>query len=811
MKAINKIWVLAALLPFVLFSCKKAELTYEPGEPDLANCYGVYFPTQEASGSHTFDPEMDRIITVTVARKADQPLINEEIKVPYTVKSSEENIFQIGEIVFASGQSETTIDITFDKAEEGVKYDLSLQLEDPQYASLYASNPTELKLDVMVVAWQYILNPQTKEKAVFTFTQEYWNETCWAYVKYYDLDGVWTCQTESFKHYYDGKYYGPEDGGYGFWGNAAAEGEGELQFKIYTKELNPDGNMYMELIPSVIYHHSSYDADVIMFDYYYFWTVYQDSLDNHQSALENLTWIQFAKNYSANYPLGYYDNNGGLFFYVRTRGMYGIGGWTMESYDIIGIGEGFVRTDFSLSLETDYPVDGASPIYVTAGRDVKTLQYAIYPGKLTENEAGKKAEAIISKEEASESFSEFAYDEAKDINYATMKLSPETTGQYTVVAVAMDEKGTAQNNAYITFNHISAEDVEKYAVDVTVFTEPVPARYGDTFNEYNSFAFGISGTDLTEVHVAIAPSSKVTDATWSSLKADASTAVNETILAQINALGGFYTAQGSLDAGTEYTVLVWATNGNEDKFVSATWETTPSPEVWEHYGTATWTDSFLGTWFSNDPVTYDVELERSVDDPTRFRLVNVYGEAFPYNDPGDWDDTKDYYLVINTADPDYTWFETFDTGCNWGYGNFILTTQVGRNVANGYTVEQIKAANIPAAKYADNKITFTYRAILKAMANYNNGGWYYGNNNADTPYVIVFNPGATLGAATAAVPASTTSVVAATKFADTEVSMTPIERDAQPVKVSVSVSYDRKEKVGKDMSKAPEAAMVSFK
>ena len=81
MKAINKIWVLAALLPFVLFSCKKAELTYEPGEPDLANCYGVYFPTQEASGSHTFDPEMDRIITVTVARKADQPLINEEIKV----------------------------------------------------------------------------------------------------------------------------------------------------------------------------------------------------------------------------------------------------------------------------------------------------------------------------------------------------------------------------------------------------------------------------------------------------------------------------------------------------------------------------------------------------------------------------------------------------------------------------------------------------------------------------------------------------------------------------------------------------------
>ena len=36
------------------------------------------------------------------------------------------------------------------------------------------------------------------------------------------------------------------------------------------------------------------------------------------------------------------------------------------------------------------------------------------------------------------------------------------------------------------------------------------------------------------------------------------------------------------------------------------------------------------------------------------------------------------------------------------------------------------------------------------------------------------------------------------------------ERDAQPVKAKVNVSYERKEKVGKDDSKALESLRVSF-
>ena len=153
-------------------------------------------------------------------------------------------------------------------------------------------------------------------------------------------------------------------------------------------------------------------------------------------------------------------------------------------------------------------------------------------------------------------------------------------------------------------------------------------------------------------------------------------------------------------------------------------------------GTAVWTDVFFGPWFGADPVSYEVELQESEDTPGRFRLVNVYGEAFPYNEPGDWDDSKDYYLVINADDPDMVWTETFDTVCNWGYGDFLLGSDAGLYVSNGYSIEEIKEAykageDILFGKLENNVITFPVDAMLKAMANYNNGAWYYGNHTEE--------------------------------------------------------------------------------
>jgi hypothetical protein len=74
--------------------------------------------------------------------------------------------------------------------------------------------------------------------------------------------------------------------------------------------------------------------------------------------------------------------------------MYGVGGWTEDAIDIVGEGEGFVRTDYSLTLDTDFSSDGVTPVYVEAGADVTSLKYAVYEGELNSAQLAAKQEAI---------------------------------------------------------------------------------------------------------------------------------------------------------------------------------------------------------------------------------------------------------------------------------------------------------------------------------------------------------------------------------------------------------------------------------
>ena len=785
--------VLAAL------SCQK-EAEYQPGEPEVSDSYGVYIPVQEATGSHTYDPSMERVASFTVSREKS----NGAITVPYTVTASEDGVFQFGEIVFADGQTETTLDVTFENAPEGKEVSFTLELlnegGDKPYYSIYGSGATAFSFSVMIVRYEYILNPKTGEPAVFEFSQDWWGETAWAYVKYYEVNGVWNCQTETILHEYEGDYY--EDPS--FFG----AGEGELEFVIYTNSLNADGYPYMEMKPICVYYHTSYEAYVWGFDYYYYWTLY-----NPQDVLAGYSWIEFAAEYAKTYPLSYYDNNGGLYFYVKGYYMYGIGGWEQAYYEVVGIAEGFTRVDYSLTLEGDYTQDGVTPVYVEAGADVASIQYAVYPGSLTASAVSSSAEAIIAGTDASETYSDFEFDEEDAVNYGAFGIAPETSGAYTVVAVGYDAENNPQEYASVVVNHIAASDTEDHLVDISVFTEATPSRYTG-YTEYDSFAYGVSGKNIVEAHIGIYPSNKLNGAALDNLKFGDDAAVPADVLAAINGDGGYYTVAGGLAPGTEYTVVVWATNGSLDAFAAATFETTPSPEVWETVGTATWTDSFFSVWFGADPVSYEVELQESQDTPGRYRLVNVYGEAFPYNEPGDWDDSKDYYLVINADDPDYVWMEYFDSGCDWGYGDFLLVSDAGYYVYAGNPIELVKSRaedlGILFGTMEGGTVTFPAGCMLKAMAGYNGAVWYYGNQDED--YTITFNFDE------AAVTAKAAKATAKKQFTGSAVKASPeampavsFEREAKPVEVkTVRMDVVRKEKASGKKALTEPARPVSF-
>lgn len=797
MKKYINIILASAIGALTVLSCAQKETPYEPGAADPSDCYGVFFPSQDAMGSHTYDPTMEKAVSITVSRTNTSGAVT----VPFTTTVSDEGIFNFGTIAFADGQSETELEVTFPNAPEGKDLSFSVQLtDDNAYISKYNSGAIALDFSVLVVKWQAFLNPKTNEPAIFTINSR-WNSMFGpmkATLKYYEVDGIRTGVFTSIDTDESGNLEG-------FWHSVPSV---TLNMRWYTKNQNSAGYDFVEL-PKQYFGYDYNDGDwlavpveqaatpIFVYDYPWYWVERGYAFGSDGMGAN---WLEEAKatgQMDGKYPASYYDGNGGFFFNIYFY-IPGLGGWSPDNYGTVAVADGFTRVDYSLALSSDYSEEGVTPVYVEAGADVASLKYAVYEGELNSAQLAAKLEAITAGSEATETYDAFEFDEESEKNYGAFGIAPETSGVYTVIAVACSANGAIQNNASIVVNHISAADTEENQVDISVFTEPTPARYAG-LTEYDSFAFGIIGSGITEAHLAIVPASKLSTSVLAAIKADekGTYALSEETLASVNGFGGYYDVVSGLDPGTAYAVVVWATNGSLDTITYDVFTTTESPEVWETVGTADWTDSFFAPWFGADPVTYEVELQASQDVTGRYRLVNVYGEAFPYNEPGDWDDSKDYYLVINADDPDYVWFENFDTGCNWGYGNFLLGEDAGLYVAEGYDIEVVKknaeAAGILFGKMEGNVITFPAGSILKAMAGYNNAAWYYGNKDEDYTLTLNFNDG---GNAAPAIKKSADKSFAG-KGVIAPAQKLPkmvFERDPKPVKVSVEIPVARKEK-----------------
>lgn len=116
----------------------------------------------------------------------------------------------------------------------------------------------------------------------------------------------------------------------------------------------------------------------------------------------------------------------------------------------------------------------------------------------------------------------------------------------------------------------------------------------------------------------------------------------------------------------------------------------------------------------------------------RYRFNNVYKaptsedpdvdgvyDGYPYNDPGDFDESKDYVTIIEIADPKglsgSVYMYPHEIGVIWGYGMI----SIGSNGANRGTL-------------SNGKITFPASALFFSEAGYNNGAKFA----ASSPTVI---------------------------------------------------------------------------
>ena len=772
MKKLAYILSLVAAAAFTVVSCEKEPEAHPFGPAETAGCYGVFFPSQEASGSHVFSPVQDPSIDIIVKRTNT----NGSITVPVKTTFSEDGIFTMNDISFADGQDETTFTVRFDNAKEGANYSASFTIEDNNYASLYNSNPISLDFSVMRVEMKTFMTEDGKEKANVTFSDPSFLEEIHddIYIQYYEIDGIRYCETIGGKTVYSNN--GLEDGT-GVWGTDV-----QMKFKWYTKKtvtVNDVDYQWIEVEPVPTGFNSS-NGPIYMGDYY--WMRSDMGLGNGSYTSSYDRYV----NGSDGYLPSYYDGHGG-FIFNSAYWIHGTTSWYgYKDSTPLAIAAGYIRVDYTFELEADYTSMGVTPISVEAGADVTSIKYAVYEGELTATQIGYKVDAIIDGSDESVSFDEFEFDEEEAKNYATLGVAPEKTGMYTIVAVAYSEDGKPQNSANAIFKHIAAGDQEEYEVDLTVFTEDTPARYA-SYHSYDSFAYGVIGKDLTDAHIAIFKLDDVmddVDGYFDAVKADSkgNYAVSADVLKAINGEGGYYTVAKGLAAKTDYIVIAWATNGDMDAWDYDIYTTDKLPYNWNSLGKGLINDGFFNYLFNNKPeTTASCDVYEEAKTPglymvTGFQCAVAAGffgvseELMAQYENGNWRNAE---VVIDATNPNAVTIEEQDYGIlvNSAYGFF-----------------QIRSSKPGTLK--DGVITFPKEGLDCYLDGY---GWIAANDEGTFSVTL---PSA-VPAAPAAAPARNGEVkdVVLTKPAvRSEESMMSFERDPQPIKVNVTVSHERKAK-----------------
>ncbi len=199
-------------------------------------------------------------------------------------------------------------------------------------------------------------------------------------------------------------------------------------------------------------------------------------------------------------------------------------------------------------------------------------------------------------------------------------------------------------------------------------------------------------------------------------------------------------ALGIANAQQDKLMVINRTDGSVGEFNTTEIESVTFAEApWTSLGMCEYTEDILASMFyfmdDGDMVcTYEVEIQENTETPGLFRLVNPYGEAYPFNEPGDWDDSREYYIEINATDPDGVYIESQDTGCDWGYGRFYVWSYADYLYQYGFgTRDAIKEMGW-CGTYADGVITFPlYGLVLSIPAYYG----YLDYANYDEAFKIV--------------------------------------------------------------------------
>lgn len=530
------ILALAAVLSFATISCTQED-DYTRGEPDLEGCFGVYFPSQEASSKTiTLDPSDRRRVKVTVAREfAD---VDYDITVP--VEITADDIFEVDDIVFEGGATSTSFWINFQDAEIGERYTCTVEVTDPQYVSEYRTKANYITINVVVVSWDEI--------GTGTFLDYNFSNT--------QTGEPMTVETKVYRNSNDKNLYRVDDPYTGFMQAAGAVSSTVapeyFEFRVLQRGqefVAFDGAQPVSIpVDDLVHYEPIFTA--------YADPSYGDAYLYHPSLLNGyedpMTWYD-------NRVLSWQDAGKTLPGVVQLApSLYfpNAGGYAPEISAMI-VFPGAKLTDYTLSIVPGLSENGVVPVTVTLGVDIAKVKYAVFSGELGAAQLTEKTDAIIAGTIKCEEFTESGTYTIKDLK---------TTGLYTLVAVAYDVNGKNVGHTNSVFGFLKAGETNPVSINCGLIVSDKYAPEG--FTSENSIEFYIYGSDIKNAYYGLYRKKDVEEKYESVINDLKSIAVSNAELEAING-SGLSDVFIRLNSGMEYVLIVCASNGFEEKIVMA--------------------------------------------------------------------------------------------------------------------------------------------------------------------------------------------------------------------------------------------------
>lgn len=691
---LNKIlFSLFAAFSFLAVSCQVEEQVYVPGEPELEGCHGVYFPTQEAAGAHTMDPSETPAVEFVVKRLSEDG----DITVPVEITVSEEGIFNVPELKFVDGQTEANLLVTFPNAAAGTEYSLTLEITDPEYALVYGANPTFLNYSVTI--------------------------------ERYDLMGTATYREDILSTLFDVP-------------NA------EWQCEVYTKETTPGiyylKNLYTSLCPF------NAPGDYVEEDVYF--TVNASDPGKVYVPAQPLGWdwgygmawaASLCQEAGFNVATGAYGSlvNGVITFPVQ--GLL----FAMEDYQDMGffyanknglariILPGAILTDYTIALEAGYASQGTQPVAFTFGADVQTIKYAAFEGPLSKGDLEAKV-AEIAEDENAQVVAKPAADAEGNVPAAVVGFSFETTGEYTIVAVGCDSEGTAQSSTSLVISYVAAND--EVPVIVTAGLGAADKYVPQGFSPETAIEYYVYGQDLTDVKIGMFTAADFISNQQGCVSALMSVPSEPAeVLEKINT-DVFVDVMGGLTPGTEYYLLVWASNGYEQKIIAtAPWTTAGDPlPVYAPYSIADINGELLPATSEGYFGTYNYyATDFFGENPLRSYMGQITIADSPYEDlPADESGLVTEYVKLSGMFQAEAEYYGFDDTMDFEYYGGVLyqLPNYFPQSANGGYYPAVMYLTADGGLYAHgNSYTMLggfvkegYIAFVDATGSYGFNGWF---------------------------------------------------------------------------------------